>query len=219
MYKALVFDWHGVLDRRTFKGMLEIMAHEIFCNVHIDNKGNLVGYNDILEQIKKDFQEDGYRYASGSLTPEQFWNKMAEICPGNAMEVAQLYIRGMDLDRILINKIPELSQLYKFAILSDCPEDKLSNIRKEVNLDWFSALSFSCETGLLKSDKKSFRDISEKLRIEPKNCLFIDDNLNNVNTAERAEFNTHHFTDAYSFLRRLVKDGFDQIKRYRPYLN
>lgn len=58
----------------------------------------------------------------------------------------------------------------------------------------FNSKSYSFEVGVLNSSKKEYKIILEKLNAEPQNCLFIDDNLRDLESASAVGIRTILFT-------------------------
>jgi putative hydrolase of the HAD superfamily len=58
-------------------------------------------------------------------------------------------------------------------------------------LAYFKVLTYSCEIGVAKPDREAFEIVAGRLGVEPRDCLFIDDNETNVlaarETGMRAE--------------------------------
>jgi putative hydrolase of the HAD superfamily len=51
-------------------------------------------------------------------------------------------------------------------------------------LELFDATEYSFEIGVLKPDKRAYQRIMKKLGVNPEECVFIDDNSNNLRAAE-----------------------------------
>ena len=60
-------------------------------------------------------------------------------------------------------------------------------------MSFFKKVFFSNEIGLKKPYEGIFRFILGNTRIEPGNCIFIDDNIENIKTAKRLGFRCIHF--------------------------
>lgn len=57
----------------------------------------------------------------------------------------------------------------------------------------FSIVVISGDVGLLKPDPKIFKYLLEKLNAKPEDCVFIDDNLNNLESASKFGIKTLKF--------------------------
>ncbi len=73
----------------------------------------------------------------------------------------------------------KLSKIYQLAIVSDTGFSPGSILRellyKEEIFDYFSAFSFSDETGVSKPHEKAFSTVLDKLKCKPENALHIGD--------------------------------------------
>ena len=67
MIKAIFFDYHGVLDRRTFKGFLNFLAELLY------EQDNSMTKNEHLLKIRDQLSNLGIKYASGEISPQEFW--------------------------------------------------------------------------------------------------------------------------------------------------
>jgi HAD superfamily hydrolase (TIGR01509 family) len=59
----------------------------------------------------------------------------------------------------------------------------------------FDSVEYSFEAGILKPDERSYRRILEKLKAKPEECVFIDDNPENLPPAEALGMKTILFKD------------------------
>lgn len=69
--------------------------------------------------------------------------------------------------------------------------------------DMFEVIFNSAEIGLAKPDPKLFAYVVEKLNSNPDQCLFIDDNVRNIEAAANLGFKTIHFTGNDSFFEKI----------------
>jgi FMN phosphatase YigB (HAD superfamily) len=81
-------------------------------------------------------------------------------------------------------------------------------ILKQLHAELFSHFDHffvSGEQGVLKPQEAAFRNVLTKLNVSAHECLFIDDQKENVEAAEKYGFRSHLFTDA-EHLRTFLKD-------------
>lgn len=57
----------------------------------------------------------------------------------------------------------------------------------------------------IKPEKKIFRELIKKFKLDPVECLFVDDLKNNILTAGEFGFNTIHYTSHKKFLKEFDK--------------
>src|SRR3989344_2626823 len=147
--KALLFDWHGVLDLRKFKDVEERIAYYAGKLNSADLKVLHGRADDYARGIM--FPEDSRM----TMSPEEFWKFIGSYYQINPIKVQQdleSYLISVDeLNKPLWNTLPDLSLKYKLGILSDCPPDKTELIRKEVDLSIFEGrVYFSSEHSFTK---------------------------------------------------------------------
>ena len=166
MVKALVFDWHGVLDMTTFRDMANIL----------------------IEGSYQELNQLGNQYASGELSHEAFWEVIRSRYD-NADE-AKEYILQVQKNEDLWKVIPALAEKYTLAILSDCPSDKADVIRRTEDLSLFQSVIFSYESSLTKKNPEFFETIKNELSLDGEDIIFIDDSETNIGRAQNSGLST-----------------------------
>ena len=87
---------------------------------------------------------------------------------------------------------------YPLGLLSVHGREWVRHIASRFSLHTpFRHVSYSYCGGPSKPDPRAFEACAEKLRVEPRFCLVIDDYPVNTEAAARAGFQTHLFTDAH----------------------
>ena len=93
--------------------------------------------------------------------------------------------------------LDELEGRYKLAILTNNPPQILDRWEKVAGYKkYFDLIIDSSEVKLRKPDPKIFQLVCDKLNLNPKNCLFIDDSSQHISAAKKVGLNVIHFTDA-----------------------
>lgn len=190
MIKAIIFDWHGVLDETKFESLVYKLAE--LTNTHSET---------VLEIIKTEAKE----YTRGGDS-EKFWAYVqgALGLSNDKLTEAKEYILEIVQNKSLWDKLPLLRNTYTFAILSDCPTDKTEQIRQTINLSYFSTVHFSCEKGLTKGDDNFFLNIIKELNLKSEECLYVDDTPKHIETAKRLGFQACLFSKTYDLERCLA---------------
>lgn len=175
MIKALIFDWHGVLDKTNSEGFVNKLV--VFKKTTPENIINLI----------KPYERD-YIYGGD---PKEFWENIQKVFSLNDKELLEVenYILGIIPNKLLWEKLPSLHSSYLTAILSDCPKDKVDKIRK-LNLKDFDYVYFSAEKELSKSDKDFFLNLTSEMKVLPEECLYIDDTKKHIDTTVALGFKT-----------------------------
>lgn len=190
--KAVAFDVGGVLcDWETVVksfakeiGMGEAEFIQIFLKYSFDPViGSDLGYMTIDEFMKKLTADLGV------------WEK--------AKDWRQRFVPGFKRIEPSFQLLEELKGKYRLALLTNAKvglwdEWKEGNIRK-----YFEIIVDSSEVHVLKPDKKIFQILLKRLRLKPEECLFIDDGIDNIQTANKLGFKTVHFADPKSGVKKI----------------
>ncbi|OGY59954.1 MAG: hypothetical protein A3B23_02295 [Candidatus Colwellbacteria bacterium RIFCSPLOWO2_01_FULL_48_10] len=183
MLKAIIFDWHGVLDDTN-------------CAGYVSKLSKIIGksFNETLEQMGT----LDARWGSGELPPEKFWTNIKAIFGLSEEETVSIksYILNVENNAALWQQIPDLAKKYRLAILSDCPLDKLSIIKEKADLKDFEQAYFSAEHGMSKESDKFFLSLLRVMGLKAEEALFVDDKVKNIEKAQKLGFNTCLFSNS-----------------------
>ena len=102
---------------------------------------------------------------------------------------------------------------YKLGIISNIlkPHTKYSKAKR-----WFKNFSpviLSCEVGLKKPDKRIYKLMLEKLRLNANECIYIDDRVKFLETAKKLGMKTILFQNANQLRKELINNGI-RLKRW-----
>jgi 2-haloacid dehalogenase len=106
------------------------------------------------------------------------WEEMmGGVIPGTVAILQELKEIGSDL-----------------AALSNWSAETFPRVRGKYDfLDWFDPLILSGEVGVAKPDPAIYHHLLQALGLPARDCLFIDDSLENIQEANRQGFSTIHF--------------------------
>ena len=182
--KIILFDLGNVFLKPIHGEIIEIL---------FKNKKNNIAYDDYKREValilNKSFE--------GKISFEETWEMLFKIV--NITEEKENIVKGFKIIRneeLIKYATTVLADKYEIGILSD-----LSQIGYYVFSNYYNDLYGLCEdnnvfvsvkTGMTKSkDGESyFRKIVKQLNITPKNIIFIDDEINNINNAKKVGINT-----------------------------
>lgn len=114
------------------------------------------------------------------------------------------------LDTELVQELINLREKYSTAILSNIWTDAREFFKQNFAIQeglTVDKLFLSCEMGLAKPDPQIFKQTADDLEVQFDEILFIDDNKENITSANALGMNIHHFYDpkeALSLLRGLM---------------
>ncbi|MBQ6907046.1 MAG: HAD family phosphatase [Clostridia bacterium] len=175
-YKNVIFDYGNTIVEfepmnivRRF-GVTDSADADILCEKVFDRK-----YWDKMDS--DDITQDEFIKGVLSELPDRLHRIAKDIC--NNWITNLPYITGMD---DLIHKLKEDG--YKIYLLSNISRHFAENSDKIEIFKEFDGLVFSGSIGLVKPNRDIFEYILEKYNFNSNETLFIDDNKQNVNTAE-----------------------------------
>jgi len=176
--KWVIFDAMGVIFKEGHD------LHELLIPFVQKRKNNIS--SDVIQAI--------YRETSlGKLTSEELWIRLG--FNSEYPEIEKEYLDTcLTIDPEFMDIANELKREHSLALLSNDVKEWSSYLRNKFELnDLFSVIIISGDVGLRKPDRKIFQLILEKIKSPPENCIFIDDNLYNLNTASELGIKTIRF--------------------------
>lgn len=87
---------------------------------------------------------------------------------------------------------------YKLFLLTNASDLFYSYFPKFAPFDYFNGIIVSSDYLMLKPDMEIYKLLLDKFNLNPKECLFIDDRLENVQGAEKAGMHGMVFRDDYA---------------------
>lgn len=182
MIKAIYFDYQGVLDRRHFLGLMDVIA-------------KASGQPDPTK-VTSDLATYGYEYATGKIQPHEFWRTIEERYGTTANRAGRQYQLHVEPVLDMWNIVSQLHENYALGLLTDCARDKKETIRSAYALtDYFDYLLFSCDTLLSKRDVTFYQLMSQDGKYKPDECLLIDDAERNCGLAVSLGFQAYVYHD------------------------
>ena len=111
----------------------------------------------------------------------------------------------MNLKLIAIAR--KLRRKYRLALLSNlAPVHDVINIRRKYSR-FFRTKILSYKVHLAKPDTRIYKLAAKRLRLQPKECVFIDDKLRNVKGARKAGMKSIHYKNITQLKKDLKKCG------------
>jgi epoxide hydrolase-like predicted phosphatase len=142
-------------------------------------------------------EESGHQAQLGLIDVQQHWENVRTALgiPFEDVETFRGHFwRGDQLDGELVDFIRSLKGKYRTGLLSNA----FSNLRQVIQETWhiedaFDAIVISAEEGLIKPDPRIYQVALDRLGVKPREAVFIDDMLQNVEGARRMEMHAIHF--------------------------
>jgi putative hydrolase of the HAD superfamily len=154
------------------------------------------------------FHPDWVRLDEGSISEEDLArNAKARLADARLRPLIDRLLAAMPEN--ILSPIPGmveieadlLSQGYRLYLLSNA--SLAVSRRRDVipGLERFCGVLFSADEKLMKPDSALYRRLTERYGLNPSECLFIDDNEDNVESARRLGWTGYRFTGDPAALR------------------
>ncbi len=185
MISAIVFDFGGVLMRTA--DPIGRREWEARLNLHPGELERVVHGSSFATQAQ-----------AGIITAEHYWQRVAETLGIPESEIPVLrhdFFRDDRLDLALIALIDNLHKKgYKVGLLSNDTTLLELKLRDELNIyDKFDAVMISARSGIMKPALGAYKAIADALNVSCESCVFIDDNLDNVEGARKVGMQVIHY--------------------------
>jgi putative hydrolase of the HAD superfamily len=146
-------------------------------------------------------------YVTGKIDEETFWQTLREqtgIKDSDADLRAEILSR-FELRSWMIEVVKKLRVAdIRCAVLSD-QTNWLDELNEKYDFfQWFDRVFNSFHMGKSKQDRTVFDDIAKELHVNPEQTLFLDDNLDNIERAQKKGLQTIQFMDKKSFMKELA---------------
>ena len=193
-YKNIIFDVGDVLVNFRYRDYMRDLG---FSEETVEFLKDHMIFTDFWEEMdcgKKDVDEASEYFCK--LYPELasqitlFWKNIKPI------------VAEYDYAKPLIMKMKELG--YKVFLLSNYPS-KLSDIHwpQFSFLPEVDGYLISAKVGLMKPDPAFFRMLMDRYRLKPEECVFVDDNANNIEAAKKLGWTSILFTGYDALMEEL----------------
>ena len=193
--RAVFFDLGGVIVRTEFQAPRQRLAERLGME-----------YDDLVKIV---FDSDsGYKATMGEISSDEHWASVIQRLKRPASELLAIrdeFFAGDIVDRTLLDYLRSLRGKYKTGLISNAWGDLRDYIVKEKFDDAFDKMIISAEVGAAKPEPKIFQIALEQLGVRPKEAVFVDDFLTNIEGCEKVGIKGIHFKDPGSALQQLKK--------------
>lgn len=177
-YKAIGFDWGGVLNGRPGK----FFGQEV---------SELLGVTQ--EEYLKAYLHYNKKFNRGEVTQEELWNLvLMEIGqPDKAEGVMRISRRfeADDLNQDVLDLVDRLrTRGYRVGLLSNNTHEKATLMREKGIDRHFDVFHISAETALVKPEPEAFQHMASELGVKLEEFVFVDDSEKSLSTAEECGF-------------------------------
>jgi putative hydrolase of the HAD superfamily len=194
MIKAIIFDFGRVISAQKPPSLFRSYEEDLGL---APNTINLIM-----------FRSQAWQEALlGRKTAEEFWYAIGPELGLNTREKIEAFRRRYHADEAINERVVKLIRRlhghFELAILSNSPPGLARWLADWNILDLFDVVFCSGDEGLLKPDPEAFKLTLDRLGVEPKEAVFIDDTLDHVQAARSLGLRGIVFTTADSLANEL----------------
>jgi len=167
--------------------------------------------HDIDTVINAVFKSDIWKQLNlGTITEKEAINKLALSTTLQENELEKLFCNIKITQDPVPGTFEVLTKLYdmKFNLLAltDNVNEIISYLKKRYEFwKYFSHIIVSAEIGMMKPDINIFKYVLSEHQLDPLQTLFIDDHLQNIQSAQLLSINCFQFSNCEDFKSELLK--------------
>jgi len=199
MIKVIIFDLGSVIFKEDWISLNEEFIKKFGISTLIRSNYGL--------EIQKVYDDA----LVGKKSMADVFNKICEV-KGLNFDIDKLcsfykeaYKRNKKLNLEIVEIIKNIRKNFKVICLTDTNHIHFEAHQEQGILDLFDEKFGSHQIGIRKKDPKVFEIILKKLNVDPKEVLFIDDNLKNIENAKSLGIKVIHFKDNVQLIKELDK--------------
>jgi len=194
--KALIFDVGGVL----------IEPNERDIAMHIAARLG-VGRKKVLSSTQGKMED---RILTGAISASTFWRRVCRrVGARYDPTITRTWLREYraPLKPGMRKLVLSLAKRYVVAAITDVSRERERYHERRHLYAPFRFVTYSCAVGVRKPHKKIYLLTLRRLRVPPKECLFIDDKPENVRGARSVQMHAIRFRNIRQLRRDLKKYG------------
>lgn len=191
-YKAIGFDWGGVINGQPGTNFAEAAAKKlgISQNIFLDS-----------------YYKHNTKFNRGDISAEQLWKlvcrDLGQPNKQNTLLEMQKKYNADSLNNNVLSLVDQLRQNgYKVGLLSNNTLENEAIMLKNGLDKHFDIMHISADTKLVKPDPKAFLFFAEALGVQINELIFIDDSMKSLSTAKQCGY-TPILYESYN---KLLKD-------------
>lgn len=197
MIKAIIFDYGGVVtggksEERGLYGLCQKFSKVL----HIPTNKIYSAYHKLWPDWKL-----------GDATINQVYSKFLKDIDSDYPKEKLIYLtyHYSSLNKNVVNLIKILKKNYKIVCLSNHAKEWFENDARRFRLNkLFAKIFVSYKLGIDKPHPAAYHVVLKSLKVNPEECLFIDDLQRNTEVAKQLGMQVIHFNN-YSQLKKHLK--------------
>ncbi len=150
------------------------------------------------EKLQDLFEFHWPKLKVGKESMKTFWQFVAKESPKeiNPNKLREIYNNSIYVKKEALKLIDNLRKKYKIILLANDSDDDYMIKTKKLKLNKvFDKLYCSSQLGISKPDKEIFEYVLKDQKVNPSEALFIDNQEDNIKTAESLGINSILFTN------------------------
>jgi len=192
-YKAIFFDWGGVIARDPGNDFLEVMLKRLGAT---------------QDQADHIFATYKIRFMRGHISEAEYWEALRKeyglkIHPSISEEFKKW--KGLEVDQTILDLARQAKAMgIKIGVLSNIFEPTYNVIKQAGYYDMFDEVVASCKVGYAKPEEAIYRIALERMQVKAEESVFIDDKLRCLEPAQKLGFTTIHAENHEQLARDLT---------------
>jgi len=181
--KAIFFDFWGTLVENGIRSPVKQVKWDLRLT-DTEFSDYIVKFEEVFmtkefEDLKQGFEEVAKAFNIDA--PDYVIEKLIGMWNKNSI-LAKPYDETMGV-------LEELKKDYKLILICNTDSSSVNSVLEKFDMKkYFDVIALSCETGLLKSNKKSFSEALKKLKIKKSEAVMVGDSMeSDVKGAENAK--------------------------------
>lgn len=173
---------------------------DIFIN--LDKQASITAFKNLgLTEWNADLEQLNLQFETGKISREDFLFGIQKHIPTASIKQITMAWNAILLDFPLyrLEFLQMLSQKYRLFLLSNTDAIHIENFEQTNGISFyrdfyqcFEKVYFSFELGMRKPEASIFEFVIKEHNLLPKNTLFVDDNLQNIESAEKLGLQVWH---------------------------
>lgn len=186
MIKAVIFDCFGVLTEST---------HKLFYKTYFAEQPEKVEQALLLDDAAN----------KGNISLDEFHSGLAELAGISEREVSDFVTRHLPNEDLLVYIQNHLKPGYKIGFLSNVADDLMDVLFTREQQALFDDVILSFQVGMTKPQTEIYKLSANRLGVEPKECVFVDDVQKYIDGAKVAGMQGILYTDFDNFKQEIEK--------------
>jgi len=150
-----------------------------------------------LSQVQSVFRRFNSDLTLGRTTHKQVWESICDDLGRKlSIDLLKEAFESTPLNARMLGLAKELRSRYSVGIVTDNKKDRIDLLKRLHNLpSLFDPIAVSAEVGVSKDDPKIFLGVLNRIRVSPEECIFIDNDEENLLAPRSLGIKTIYFDD------------------------